>query len=117
MTKKSLYNENISQSTINLLLLKYPSKRPFIVKPADKKQPLIDKTKYLVPLEITISEFIYILKKRIKIEHNEAIFLFIENKNGDMIIPTLSERIIDIYEKYNINGHVMMKYSIENTFG
>ena len=118
MTKKLLYNnENISQNAINMLLLKYPSKRPFIVKPADKNQPNISKNKYLVPLEITISEFVYILKKRITIKHNDAIFIFIETNNGDMIIPKLSERIIDIYEKHNINGHVNMKYSIENTFG
>jgi GABA(A) receptor-associated protein len=117
MIKKSLYNENISQTTINMLLLKYPSKRPFIVIPTDKNQPLIDKTKYLVPLEITISEFVYILKKRIIIKQNEAIFIFIQTKNDDTIIPKLSERVIDIYEKYNINGHVIIKYSIENTFG
>ena len=102
MIKKSLYNENISQTTINMLLLKYPSKRPFIVIPTDKNQPVIDKTKYLVPLEITISEFVHILKKRITIKHNDALFIFIKTENDEMIIPKLSERIIDIYEKYNI---------------
>jgi len=44
----------------------------------------IDKRKYLVPHDFTMGQFLYIIRKRIKMEPYEALFVYIDNK----LVPT-----------------------------
>ena len=75
--------------------------------------PLIDKTKYLVPRDLTMGQFAYIIRQRLKLKSEIAIFLFIGN-----VIPPTSALIKRIYEDYKEqDGFLYVKYSGENTFG
>ena len=59
---------------------KYPTRIPVIIeKSVDSKIADIDKIKFLVPDDQTIGQFIYIIRKRIKLKPTEAIFVFVNN--------------------------------------
>ena len=93
---------------------KYPDRIPVVVTKADNcKLNDIDKHKFLVPKDLKISEFIHIIRKRVKLQPHEAIFVFINN-----ILPPLSERIIDIYENEKAKDNFLyVIYNSESVFG
>lgn len=41
--------------------------------------PDIDKKKYLVPSDLTVGQFVYVIRKRIKLSPEKGIFIFINN--------------------------------------
>ena len=76
--------------------------------------PDIDKKKYLVPKDMTIGQFIYVIRKRINLQPQQALFLFLDTH----ILPQSSDLLSHIYEKHvNDDGFLYMHYSGENTFG
>tara|TARA_Y100000590_G_C15428324_1_gene904171 strand:+ start:93 stop:401 length:309 start_codon:yes stop_codon:yes gene_type:complete len=96
------------------ILEKYPNRIPIIV---NRKQNSnitdIDKSKFLVQKDMAINQFIYIIRKRLKLKSNEAIFVTINNK-----ICANNESLSEIYERdKNIDGYLYIIYSSENTFG
>jgi GABA(A) receptor-associated protein len=106
--------DNKEKDKIERMLKKYPDKVPIIFTPSKfYKTTEISKQKFLVPRDITMSELIYIIKKRISIPHEKAIFVFI-----DKIIPNLNSIVSENYEKYKHKDDILyIYYSIENTFG
>ena len=92
----------------------YPDRVPVIVEPAEKCGiPPIDKTKYLVPKELSVGQFIYVIRKRIKLNPEQALFVFV-NK----IIPPTSAYMTDIYNEHkDSDGFLYITYTDENTFG
>ena len=93
---------------------RYPDRIPVIVnKNSQSTIADIDKKKYLVPNEITMGQFMYVVRKRIAIAPEQAIYLFV---NGNL--PTTSEQMNNIYDKYKSeDGFLYVTYSGENTFG
>jgi GABA(A) receptor-associated protein len=58
---------------------KYPDRIPVICEKVDKSDiPTIDKKKYLVPADLTVGQFVYVIRKRIKLSPEKAIFIFVE---------------------------------------
>lgn len=100
-------------SGINRLLAKYPDKIPIFVDVAKGSAIIIDKHKYLVPRDYTVSQFMYMIRKRTKLSHSSAIFIFC-GKN----MLCSQELMRDVYDKYkNKDGLLNMIVSEENTFG
>lgn len=93
---------------------KYPDKIPVIVEKAKSCNiPDIDKHKYLIPKDLTVSQFIYVIRKRIKINEEEAIFLFINNS-----LPASSELMSTVYENNKDEDQFLYAlYQSESTFG
>jgi len=93
---------------------KYPNRIPIIVKKKkDSELPDIDKSKFLVQKDMIINQFIYIIRKKINLKPNEAIFVTINNQ---MCISNQS--LSEIYDKHkNDDGFLYITYSSENTFG
>ncbi|KAJ4833723.1 Autophagy- protein 8f [Turnera subulata] len=59
---------------------KYPDRIPVIVEKAERSDiPNIDKKKYLVPADLTVGQFVYVIRKRIKLSAEKAIFIFVDN--------------------------------------
>ena len=59
---------------------KYPDRIPVIVEKAGRSDiPDIDKKKYLVPGDLTAGQFVYVIRKRIKLSPEKAIFIFVNN--------------------------------------
>ncbi|MQM10564.1 hypothetical protein Taro_043457, partial [Colocasia esculenta] len=93
---------------------KYPDRIPVIVEKAEKTDiPDIDKKKYLVPADLTVGQFVYVVRKRIKLSPEKAIFIFVKN-----ILPPTAALMSAIYEENkDEDGFLYMTYSGENTFG
>lgn len=94
---------------------KYPDRIPVIVERAEKSNsiPDIDKKKYLVPADLTVGQFVYVIRKRIKLSPERAIFIFIDNK-----LPPSASLMSAVYEEMrDKDGFLYIKYSGENTFG
>ena len=73
----------------------------------------IDKRKFLVPADLTVAQFMYIIRKRIQLPPEKAMFLFV-NK----VLPTTSSTMGSIYDEHkDTDGFLYIAYSGENTFG
>lgn len=98
------------------VLSKYPDRVPIICErslTATQDCPVIDKRKYLVPITYTVGEFLFIIRKRLKLTPEKAIFLFVNDK-----IPATCSLIGNVYQRYkDADGYLYMSYSQENTFG
>ncbi|KIZ02721.1 Autophagy-related protein 8d [Monoraphidium neglectum] len=93
---------------------KYPDRIPVIVEKAEKSDiPDIDKKKYLVPADLTVGQFVYVIRKRIKLSPEKAIFIFIKN-----VLPPTAALMSSVYEDHkDEDGFLYITYSGENTFG
>ena len=93
----------------------YPDRVPVLCfkNPVSKETPKIDKRKYLVPRDLTMGQFVFIIRKRLKIKPEEALFFFI----GNDLAPT-SKLFTELYEQYqDEDGFLYIQYTLENTFG
>ncbi|KAI0303389.1 autophagy protein Atg8 ubiquitin like-domain-containing protein [Multifurca ochricompacta] len=75
---------------------KYPDRIPVICEKADRTDiPTIDKKKYLVPSDLTVGQFVYVIRKRIKLAPEKAIFIFV-----DETLPPTAALMSAIYEEH-----------------
>lgn len=93
---------------------KYSGRIPVICEKADKTSIAeIDKRKYLVPSDLSVGQFVYVVRKRIKLDPEEAIFLFVND-----VLPPTSALLGSIYDEHkDKDGFLYITYSGENTFG
>jgi GABA(A) receptor-associated protein len=93
---------------------KYPDRIPVIVEKLDNSTIYnIDKKKFLVPCDLTVSQFIYVIRNRLKLASEDSIFIFINNT-----LPNSSTLVSEIYKEHkDEDGFLYVKYSGENTFG
>lgn len=96
------------------IMNKYPERIPIICERiCDSKYEKLDKNKFLVQRDLTCGQFVYVIRKRLRLPPEKAIFLF---SNGS--IPRTSEFINNIYEQNkDKDGFLYINYSEENTFG
>jgi len=106
--------EEIRIQESSRILNKYPDRVPIIVcKDTNCPLPDIDKQKYLVPIDMNLGQFIYVIRKRIKLQPNEALFVLVNNS----LMPS-NKSIQSVYETNKSNdGFLYITYSSENTFG
>lgn len=110
---KSKYSEDQRRSVSNRILERYPDRVPIIVLRATSKSPAIDRRKYIVHRDSSVHKFHYELRKYIRINEHQSIFIFV---NGKLPVPTLS--IGELYHRYkDKDGFLYISYDIENTFG
>jgi len=95
---------------------KYPDRRPIICEKIQNHSgflPDIDRKKYLVPVDLTIGQFMYVIRKRLKLASEEAMFLFI---NGKLISGSAVIGLVYQFE-HDPDGFLYVQYAKENTFG
>ena len=75
----------------------------------------IDKTKYLVPADLTVSQFNMMIRKRIEIQQEAAFYLLVNGKTSITGDSLLSE----IYDKNKDpeDGFLYIAYASELTWG
>jgi len=99
------------------ILSKYPDRIPVIVersKNCSDQIPIIDKKKFLVPNDLTVGQFIYVVRKRVKVPATKAIFLFTEKGT----LPPTGSTMRMVYENYkNVDKFLYFTYHSETTFG
>merc|ERR1712151_546650 len=93
---------------------KYPDRIPVICEKAEGSDiPDIDKKKYLVPADLTVGQFVYVIRKRIKLTPEKAIFIFVND-----VLPSTAALMSKICDDYkDADGFLYVTYSGENTFG
>ena len=96
------------------IMTKYKSRIPIIVEKNNNCQiNEIDKNKYLVPSDLKMNQFMFIVRKRLDLKPHETIFLLVNNE-----LCTSSMAFYEIYEKHaDEDGFLYIVYTSENTFG
>ena len=112
-----LIKEKKNRIEADHIMRKYPDRIPILVYKSSRASaniPDIDKHKFLSPVDLTLGQFQYVIRKRLKLSPDNALFLFI---NG--AVYCTSDLIISIYEKAHDaeDGFLHMEYSGESTFG
>ena len=111
--KKKTIQQRLTESTS--ILQKYPDRVCIYLEKREKciSLPDVEKNKYLVPNSITIAQFMYLIRKRIRISSEQAIFIFVNNS-----LISCNDTMYDVYNKHkNNDGFLYITYSGENCFG
>ena len=98
---------------IDDIIRRHPDRVP--VKVLVKDDLELERTKYLVPKEMSCSQFLAHVRKSMKtnLKKHEAIFIFVEN-----VLPPISKAIGEVYQEYaNEDGMLYITLAKENTFG
>jgi len=116
--KKVTSFEERKQKSLKMVL-SYPDRIPVIIEMSPSSanyQSYIaasHKVKYLVPYDLTMGQFIKILRDKIKIEPTTALFFFINNKIFPITTP-----IGTIYKsEADEDGFLYIEFCEESTFG
>ncbi|KAK9479946.1 autophagy protein Atg8 ubiquitin like protein [Lipomyces japonicus] len=96
------------------ILQKYERRIPVICEKVEKSDiATIDKKKYLVPSDLTVGQFVYVIRKRIRLAPEKAIFIYVDD-----VLPPTAALMGSIYEEHkDEDGFLYITYSGENTFG
>ena len=95
------------------IMTKYPDRIPIICERLTKKIEQVDRKKYLCPVDLTLGNFLFVIRKRLKLSSDKAIYLFINNS----ILP-VSHNLGAIYDQYkDEDGFLYIRYDSESTFG
>ena len=95
---------------------KYPERVPIILSrsKAEKTLPMIDRQKFLVPDDLSFAQFMFVVRKRIKVRPETSIFLFV----GDSVMVPSSKPIKAVDEEFkDKDGYLYITYHGESTFG
>jgi len=116
MTEIDYKNENSFEKRLDestKIMKKFPDRVPIIVESRSKKI-VLDKKKFLVPRDLILGQFLFVIRKRIQnIKSTDGIFLII-NKNS----PKTSSTINELYEEHkDPDGFLYVDVTIESTFG
>lgn len=96
--------------------VKYPTRIPIICHRSSscKDAPVMGKKKFLVPRDMTMANFMFIIRQKMKLEQEKSIFLFV---NDNSMVPT-SQLISQVYQDHgDKDGFLYIKYGMESTFG
>ena len=112
--KKNSLKDRIKESSS--ILSKYSNRIPIIIERSynSTNVPNINKKKFLVPSDLSMGQFMYIIRKRIKLQPHESIYLFVDS---NILIPS-NQIMSSIYDSYkDDDGFLYILYTGENTFG
>lgn len=100
------------KSEANKMKTKYPNHIPIVVESKGVIKS-IDKSKFIVNDDLTVGQFIHVIRKRVKLEPTESIYVLVNN-----IIPIQSSTLGQVYDDHkDKDDFLYMTYCKENTFG
>jgi GABA(A) receptor-associated protein len=117
---------------IQMIFRKYPDRIPVYVSKEDYNKPgnittsllsytkksdnipTIDKDRFLVPGDLTVGQFLYVIRQRIKLKPEQALYIYFNN----MLMNT-NMTIKEVYMQHKNEEDDMLYcvYNTENTFG
>jgi GABA(A) receptor-associated protein len=92
----------------------YPDKAFVFVKQSPRSNmPPLDKLKYIVPKGTNVSQFLFILRSRMKLPPEKALYIFVKNT-----LPPSSMTFRELEKMYaEEDGTLRITYAAESTFG
>jgi hypothetical protein len=121
-----LYKNEVSLSDrindSNRILSKYVDKIPVIIDCSKELDTIVKKRKFLVPIDVSVSHLISIIRQKFKLNSSQAIFIFCNNQiiNGQTIIGEVYRTYINdltLSKKFDGDRFLYFYLSCENTFG
>ena len=98
------------------LLARFPGRVPVLVlrhRGAAPDVPRLAKSKFLVPRDLALGQFIYVVRNQMKMASEKALFMFVGN-----CLPTTGSLMSEMYAEYKSpDGFLRMVYTSESTFG
>ena len=110
----NIQNQENARENAKKIREKYPNTVPvFISKNTGSMAPDIDKNKYLVPNDYTASQFLYVIRKRLRIDASTALYIMYNNT-----VPKSSATMLELFnELEGDDGLLTGIYELESTFG
>ncbi|GFV55399.1 hypothetical protein TNCV_146721 [Trichonephila clavipes] len=87
-----------------------------IVEKSDREKvlPYLDRVKFLVPLDMTMSQFVGIVRARLKLKSTQTFYLMLNNKS----VATMSKMMGDIYAEHKQeDGFLYATYAAQEMYG
>lgn len=93
---------------------KYPDRVFVIVEKAPQARVAnLEKKKFLVPSDLSLAQFYFLIRMKIHLKPEEALFLIVNN-----VLPSTSETIGSLYEKHHEEDLCLyIAYFDENVYG
>ena len=93
---------------------RYPDRIPVICERAfGSTVSQIDKRKFLVPHDLTVGQFLYVIRGRMQLRPDEALFVFVDGS-----LPRTASSMQQLYEEHKSeDGFLYLVYNGENVFG
>uniref|UniRef100_T1KZB4 Autophagy-related protein n=1 Tax=Tetranychus urticae TaxID=32264 RepID=T1KZB4_TETUR len=98
------------------LKAKYENKIPVIIERYNKERHLnlMEKTKFLVPGDLYVSKLLMIIRDKVRVNENQAIYLVADNKT----ILTMTKTMAEVYQEHkDEDGFVYITYASQSVFG
>uniref|UniRef100_A0A674NHY9 Microtubule-associated protein 1 light chain 3 gamma n=1 Tax=Takifugu rubripes TaxID=31033 RepID=A0A674NHY9_TAKRU len=95
---------------------KFPNKVPVIIEryEGEKYLPPLDKTKFLVPHELTMTQFVTIIRNRMALLPTQAFYLLVNNSGLASMALTMAQVYRDHQDD---DGFLYMTYASQEMFG
>ncbi|XP_072379081.1 microtubule-associated protein 1 light chain 3 beta-like [Diabrotica undecimpunctata] len=116
VSKKPVKTIEIRKEEVLAIRNRFPTKIPIIVQRFYKEThlPHLDKSKFLVPQEITMSQFQTIIRNRIRLNSHQALYLLVNNRSMMSLTLTLAE----VYAEHaDSDGFLYVTYASQEVFG
>ena len=112
---KKKYNFEDRKKQVDGIIKKYPDRIPVIIEKEEGCKTInnIDRNKFLVPDYFTMTELIHIIRTKVTLTQEKALFVFINNQ-----LVNNTKLIREVYNEHkDHDGFLYVKYAGENTFG
>jgi GABA(A) receptor-associated protein len=110
------HSQEMRLAEANRVRKEYPDRVPCVVevsRTSAQDVPAPDKKKYLVPGDITLGAFLQVLRKRLRLKPEKALFAILE---GTM--PPCTKTMAELYSRHKREDNFLyIMLTAENTFG
>jgi GABA(A) receptor-associated protein len=113
MNYKESYSFEQKKAEATRIMNKYPTRVPILVSKGKNCRWELDREKYLVPDDLTVGQFMWVIRKRLKLPPEEALFMLV-----GWSIPASNQMLGYIYDTYHDDdGFLYITYDSEGVFG
>lgn len=98
--------------------MRKPLHTPIIAVRGRGQVPPLDKDKYLVPEALTCAQFSYVLRRRLRLEPAQALFLLLCDGADRATAPPGNALLSALHSRHaDADGFLYVTYTLENAFG
>ncbi|XP_066466494.1 microtubule-associated proteins 1A/1B light chain 3C-like [Tiliqua scincoides] len=109
--------EPCRKSEVAAIRIKFPTKLPVILEryPKERMLPALNKFKFLVPQDLTMGQFVTIIRNRMSITSTQAFYFLVD---GSRSLVNMSSTMAEVYTTYkDEDGFLYMTYASQEMFG